>query len=139
MTGIKTYFDTAIFIYALELKMKEARDLFTDALQQGTVGTSAITIMEYTTGCFKNGTKEDIDKFNKFLTDLMFEVKNVDREVAVEAARIRAEYPSFKQMDSLQIASANVAGADIFYTNDKQLLQFKDDGMKVIKLETISV
>jgi predicted nucleic acid-binding protein len=136
MTGSKIYFDTAIFIYALELKLKAARDLFLSAMQEGTIGTSTITIMEYTTGCYKNGTKEDIDRFHKFLNDLIFEIKVIDTQTAEEAARIRAQYPYFRQMDSLQIASAKVAGADIFYTNDKQLLQYRDDNMKVLKLDT---
>ena len=136
MTGNKTYFDTALFIYALEVKLKEARELFSTAMKDGIVGTSAITIMEYTTGCFKNGTQEDVDRFNKFLEVFMFEIKVVDREVAVEAAKIRAQYPSFKQMDSLQLASAKIARANVFYTNDKQLLQFTDRKMKVLKLET---
>jgi predicted nucleic acid-binding protein len=68
----------------------------------------------------------------------MFEIKSADREVAVEAAKIRSQYPSFKQMDSLQIACAKVSGASVFYTNDKQLLQYQNDKLKVLKMEADS-
>ena len=56
----------------------------------------------------------------------MFEVVPVNDEVALKAAEIRSHYHFFKQMDALQLATALVSGADVFYTNDKQLLQFKE-------------
>ena len=46
------------------------------------------------------------------------------REIAERAARIRAEHPGFKTVDSLQLAAACVCGCDAFLTNDKQLAQF---------------
>lgn len=133
MTG-KAYFDTAIFIYALENDSKEAKKLFEDAVKNGRVGTSSVTIAEYCTGCFKNGRQDMVDKFMAFLKDMVFEIKSVDEDVAMEAARIRGQYTAFKTCDALQIASAVVAGADKFYTNDKQLLQCQDYGLKVIQL-----
>ena len=71
------------------------------------------------------------DRFVTFLQDAMFEIKVVDAEVSMEAAKIRGTYPYFKALDALQLASAIVAGADIFYTNDKQLLQFKHNHLIV--------
>ena len=46
--------------------------------------------------------------------------------IALKAAEIRSRYETFKQMDALQIATAVVSGANVFYTNDKQLLQYRD-------------
>ena len=135
MTESKTFFDTAIFIYALEEKDPNARSLIYERMKQGKVGTSVITLMEYAVGCIKHNKQEDLNKFNSFLKDFMFEIKNIDVEVSIEAAKIRAEYPSFKPMDSLQIASAKVAGADTFCTNDKQLLQYENESIKVIALK----
>ncbi len=122
----RSFFDTSIFIYALENNSITARNLFQQALNEGILGTSTITIMEYATGCFKYGKIERLNNFKNFLRTLMFEVVPVNDTVALKAAEIRSNYPFFKQMDALQLATALVSGADVFYTNDKQLLQFKE-------------
>lgn len=122
----RSFFDTSIFIYALENNSIIARNLFQQALDEGILGTSTITIMEYATGCFKYEKIERLNNFKNFLRTLMFEVVSVNDEVALKAAEIRSNYPFFKQMDALQLATACIACADVFYTNDKQLLQFKE-------------
>ena len=53
-------------------------------------------------------------------------VRNIDREAAETAARIRAKYQNFKAFDSLQLACAVGGECDLFLTNDKQLRQFAD-------------
>ena len=68
--------------------------------------------------------KELMHEFNEFLEQADVTVLNIDREIAMEAARIRAEYKSFKMMDSLQLAAAAACGCDLFLTNGKQLRQF---------------
>ena len=50
----------------------------------------------------------------------------VNDVIAFKAAEIRSQYEAFKQMDALQLATAVVSGANVFYTNDKQLLQFRE-------------
>ena len=122
----RSFFDTSIFIYALENNSITARNLFQQALDEGILGTSTITIMEYATGCFKYGKIERLNNFKNFLRTLMFEVVPVNDKVALKAAEIRSHYSYFKQMDALQLATACVSGADVFYTNDQQLLQFKE-------------
>ena len=57
--------------------------------------------------------------------------------MVLTAAGIRAEYPGYKSMDALQLASALAAHADVFYTNDKQLLSYSSKKMKVIGLDDI--
>ena len=122
----KSFFDTSIFIYALENNSAAAKNLFQKALIEGSLGTSTITLMEYATGCFKHGKIERLNNFRYFLKSLMFEVVSVNDAVAIEAAEIRSKYQFFKQMDALQLAAAVVSEADVFYTNDKQLLQFNE-------------
>lgn len=126
MTVKKSFFDTSIFIYALENNSAAAKNLFQQALIEGSLETSTITLMEYATGCFKHGKIERLNKFRYFLKSLMFEVVSVNDAVAIEAAEIRSKYQFFKQMDALQLATAVVSEADVFYTNDKQLSQFKE-------------
>ena len=128
----KSFFDTSIFIYALENKSITARTLLKQALTEGIVGTSTITIMEYATGCLKYGKAEHLYNFKHFLKALMFEVVPVNDVVALKAAEIRASYKFFKQMDALQLAAAFVARADVFYTNDKQLRQYKEIAVELL-------
>ncbi|MBQ9209809.1 MAG: PIN domain-containing protein [Oscillospiraceae bacterium] len=45
--------------------------------------------------------------------------------MAETAARLRAEYSSFKAMDSLHLSAACHSGCDLFLTNDKQLTQIR--------------
>ena len=54
------------------------------------------------------------------------EVKSINKAIAEKAAQIRAEYKFFKTMDALQLATACIAGCDLFLTNDKQLKQFME-------------
>ena len=126
MTVKKSFFDTSIFIYALENNSTIARKLFQKAITEGVLGTSTITLMEYATGCFKHNRLDVLGNFQRFLNALMFEVIPVNDVIAFKAAEIRSHYEAFKQMDALQIATAVVSGANVFYTNDKQLLQFQE-------------
>ena len=131
MTTEMTFFDTSIFIYALECDDPRARALFEEACRSGPVGTSVLTITEYCAGCYKAGRDDMAERFLAFLRDLRFEVQPIDEETAREAAGIRARCPSFKSMDALHLASAAAAGAAVFYTNDKQLRQFRDGRLEV--------
>jgi predicted nucleic acid-binding protein len=79
-----------------------------------------------------------VTRFRQFLRQCDFEIHLIQEETAFTAAKIRADYPAFKQMDALQLASAIVAEADVFYTNDKQLLQFAHERMKVVGFEESS-
>ena len=62
-------------------------------------------------------------------------IKSIDRKIAEKAAKIRAEYRFFKTMDALQLATACIAGCDLFLTNDKQLRQFGE--IKCITVEEL--
>ena len=88
MTDNKYFFDTALFIYALENASVPARSLFENANRTGRMVTSTISILEYCTGCYRNGRSELVDRFLSFLNDFGFEIVNIDREVSLEAARI---------------------------------------------------
>mgnify|MGYP002865498133 CR=1 FL=1 len=132
---MKSYFDTSIFIYALENGSVQARSLLDRSMEHGEVGISVITIMEYCAGCIRHGRSDMVTRFRHFLRNRDFEIHWIQEKTAFTAAKIRADYPAFKQMDALQLASAIVAEADVFYTNDKQLLQFAHNRMKVVGLE----
>ena len=126
MTVKKSFFDTSIFIYALESGSAIARNLFEQSITEGIVGTSTITLMEYATGCFKHDRLDILDNFQRFLRVIKCEVVPINEVIAFKAAEIRSQYEAFKQMDALHIATAVVSGANVFYTNDKQLLQYQE-------------
>ncbi len=88
--------------------------------------TSAVTVTEYLTYPFQKGDSKMVQDFYSFLWDMDIRIKNINREIAEKAAKIRAEYKGFKAMDSLQLATACLTGCDLFLTNDKQLRQFSE-------------
>lgn len=128
----KSFFDTSIFIYALENNSAAAKNLFQQSIIDSIPATSTITIMEYATVCLKYAKIERLNNFRNFLKTLMFDVISVNDVVAIKAAEIRSKYKYFKPMDALQLAAAFVSEANIFYTNDKQLLQYKELAIELL-------
>ena len=94
--------------------------------------TSSITYEEYLVYPYKNKDYECIKRFKDFLETTETSIVSVDESVAERAAKIRAEYTSFRAMDALQLASACQNNCDVFVTNDKQLRQFKDIKIQLI-------
>lgn len=131
MTDKSVFFDTALFIYALEKGDQKARHLFEKHLPTHRLCTSVITLMEYAVGCRKSGCMESWEMFLNFLTDLAFEVIEIDGDIAFQAACIRAEHSAFKGMDALQLAAALSRDSEVFCTNDRQLLSFSEEGMRI--------
>ena len=123
----KIFLDTAPIIYFVEKKpvfYEKVNDLLIANADADFV-TSAITVTEYFPIPLQQPNREElVHEFNAFLEQAEITVLNIDREIAMEAARIRAQYKSFKTMDALQLAAALSYGCDLFLTNDKQLRQF---------------
>ncbi len=56
----------------------------------------------------------------------------VNEEVAIQAARLRAQYGAkLSTSDAIHLASAVVERADVFVTNDHALLKLKLDGLRI--------
>ena len=127
----KIYFDTVTFVYALENKNTNMLKIFSDAIINSDVVTSVLSIMEFSVGCYKRNMPEDLTNLIDFLKDNCFEIIEINTEIALKAGEIRANNPHFKAMDSLHLATAVVSGATVFYTNDKQLMQFKYSNIEV--------
>lgn len=143
MTDYKRVFiDTAPFIYYIE-KNEDNPKCF-DKVKNFLMGcyddnvkliTSVITLEEYLVFPYKINEPHYIEMFDKLLEVLSFNIVEINREIAEKAAQIRAEYKFFKSMDALQLATACLAGCDLFLTNDKQLRQFKE--IKCITVEDL--
>ena len=125
----KAFFDTNIFIYALERDMEEAKHALEEAILSDSAVTSTITIMEYSAGIYKKTGDEGIAVFQNFIRDNYIYVCSIDSATAITAAKLKVQNPFLKSADALQLASALEEGCNVFYTNDKRLK--KIEGVKL--------
>ncbi len=131
MTDFKCVFvDTAPFIYCLEKNKKYfelAKHFFEHCyLNDIKLITSVITIEEYCVYHYKHNQFDYIKNFEKFIINLSVKIVSIDKEIAVQAAKLRALYDNIRGMDSLQLASCLNYKCDAFVTNDLQLKQVKE-------------
>lgn len=124
----KIFLDTAPLIYFLgensSLK-KDMDQIFFEVLSDRyQIFTSSLTCEEYLTYNYLNHNEEGVNYFWKFIHNFNVNVRVLDNAVAVEAAKLRAEYKDFKTMDALQLAAAICSGCDVFLTNSTQLKSF---------------
>lgn len=144
MTGYKKVFvDTAPFIYFIEgsqdnpLYHDKVKNFLNDCYNNNIqFVTSVVTIEEYFAYPYRIDAPKYIDLFEKLIQTLNFKVVEIDKTIAKNAAKIRAEYKAFKSMDALQIATAVLNECDLLLTNDKQLKQFKE--IKCITIDDLS-
>ena len=126
----KVFVDTAPFIYLIEksdLYLQTTEDFFNYCLDNDkTILTSVITVEEYSVMPYRDNNTNLVADFHRLISATDTEVFCIDEKTADKAAQIRAKYKGFKAMDSLQLASAVINGADLFLTNDKQLKQFDE-------------
>ena len=88
--------------------------------------TSVLTVEEYCVNPYSIKELGRVKTFEEFIDYMEIDVVPINEQIARKAAQIRAEYKGFKAMDALQLATAVIAGCDMFLTNDKQLRQFKE-------------
>ncbi len=127
------FLDTNIFIYFFQQekilgeKAKKIFELLVDDKAKGV--TSIITQIELLS--IKASPQSLEHLFSLFLETPNLTVENITPEIAIESARIRREY-GFRVPDAIQLATAVLAKADTFITNDKRLSQFKEIKVKLL-------
>ncbi len=131
MTEFKRVFlDTAPIIYYLqrdEMYFEKMKHIFIQLRKkQIEFVSSDITIAEYCVFPYRTGDQKLLEQFDKFIQIADVDIIHNSEEVAKKSAQIRARYPAFKMMDSLQIAFAFCGGCDLFLTNDKQLVKYTE-------------
>ncbi len=123
----RVYLDTAPIIYFLEgssLYAESVKQFIFEALYAGsTFFTSVATDVEYLTLPLRNAENQKIQAYRNLQEFLELNVIEINREIALSAAHLRANYSGLKSMDAIQLASCVYMGCDAFLTNDKQLLQ----------------
>ena len=118
--------DTNIFISALNEKSPknaEACEIIEQIKDRSDqVFISVILLEEFFVRIYKLKQERGIVTNLEFITlGGLCTIVDVNREIALLAAKLRAEYPSLRASDSIHIASAVESGAKIFYTADKRL------------------
>lgn len=87
---------------------------------------SVITLTEVLVKPLETKQIELAKKYRDLLTSCPhLDFHPVDQRIAEEAARIRAVY-KFRIADAIQLATAMIAGADAFVTNDVKLDRFPE-------------
>ena len=124
----KIFFDTSPLIYFLDANSIfkfQMDNIFYEILNRNIqFVTSAVTVEEFLVFPYRNNDDSVIQSFWTFINEGNINVLKIDKAIAIEAAKIRAEYRHIKTADALQLSAAICSGCDLFLTNDKQLRQF---------------
>ena len=134
---MKIFIDTAPLIYLIEGEDNFATSVENQLRQwieaEENLSTSTLTLLELLVVPMKQENKHLVQKYRALLQDILSEpLIPLSEAISEMAAQIRGA-TGFKTPDSIQLATALYAGADIFYTNDKRLSKFSD--IKILTIE----
>lgn len=121
----KIFFDSAPFIYLIENHPEYgevvADYIETQSIEASEFVTSVISLAEFSVFPERNNRPDLIADFDKLVRRASFDLLIIDRQIAEQAAKLRATYRWLKSLDALQIAAATASGCSHFFTNDKDL------------------
>ncbi len=125
MTASSIFLDTAPFIYLLEnhpVFCQKVGDFIAEgANEDATFQTSVLTYAEYCIQPERRGQPELIRELEDLFGSFGIVPAPVSLDIATTSYRLRAKYRFLHGMDSLQVATALVLGASVFFTNDRKL------------------
>ncbi len=121
----RIYWDTMLFIYWLEDSPQFAKRVGTIRSRMGERNdqliTSCFTMGELLAGVYRKGASEQAQSIRKELERAVSELVPFTAETADLYAQIRGRM-GVPPADAIQLASAAWAKADLFLTNDKNLI-----------------
>ncbi len=126
LQGRRVYLDANVFIYALNGFPAFAitlTDLF-DGIESGTVSacTSELTLAELLVIPFRHGDTEEEKRCRMILRPrACLSLLPVTMDVLELTAKLRAAMPTVRTPDAVHAATAQLAGCDVFLTNDRRL------------------
>lgn len=130
--------DTNVFVYALEDNpdFPDAADLFRVlAPTSCRLVTSTLTILEATVPLFRAGEAHRIPNYLEFIHgEGRIEVIALADDIALRAAKLRADWRRLATPDAIQLATANYAGATAFVTADRDLARVKLEDLRIVRL-----
>ncbi len=132
--------DTNIFIYAIE-GYPEYQSILTSLFSlfdEGTYSavTSELTLAEVLIKPMKENKKEIQQLYEELLrpSDVLT-ISTIDRQILIDAAKIRASSDTILLPDAIHLASARNQNCSSFITNDKRLR--KIDSFQVVILSEL--
>ncbi len=121
----RVFVDTSLFIYLIENHAQfgqKARLFLNDCLRRRVyLVSSTLTYMEFCVKPYREKHEEIIKRFDEMLIGSGIQLIDMNKMIADQAARLRANYESLKTADSIQLATALHQKCDLFITNDKRL------------------
>lgn len=135
--------DSMVFIYIFEKDPKFFQDSFSllSTVEKGSVEgiTSIISIIESLSSPKLDQAAEAKAEIAQFFDETAhLRVFPVDRREGEVAAMLRRQYFSLYTPDAVQLATALVHQADVFVTNDAQLLRLKHPPLPIQSLNKFS-
>lgn len=125
--------DTNIFIYYFQQHYQfgsiAKKILQTVTEEKSKTITSIISLMELLS--FNVSRKVVKELQTEYLSFPNLQTFDVTQAIALEAARIRREY-GYKAADTIQLATALHAKADVFITNDEGLQNFREIKIRIL-------
>lgn len=134
--GMTVFLDTAPFIYLIEghgAFSAPVRTLIDECLRlQVRILTSLITYIEVLTLPERLGRSDLTAQYRMFLTNSEnLSIYPINIQVADECIRLRARY-GFKTPDAIQLAVAQVCGADVVLTNDAEWKKCREVSVQLV-------
>ncbi|MBX7062009.1 MAG: PIN domain-containing protein [Pyrinomonadaceae bacterium] len=119
--GLTVYLDTCIVIYIVEENSKflPLIEQISRSTQDLSFTVSPLTELECMVMPLRTNNRDLLDKFG-----LWFENTpqlTLNRQVFLEASKLRADLQSLKTPDAIHLAAAQYYGVDEFWTNDDRL------------------
>jgi len=129
------YWDTMLFIYWLEANPTHARQVERIHNRMEERGdqlcTSVFTIGEVLTGTYKTAGTDEVKKIRDYFESPAIRLLPFNTGVADRYAQIRVRW-KVSPADAIHLASAAVAGTDLYISNDASLKRLVIDGISFI-------
>lgn len=119
--GLTVYLDSCIVIYIVEenLEFLPIIEKLAGSIPDLSFVVSPLTEMECLVFPMRHKKKDLQRKFGLWFENAIG--LSFNRDIFLEAAKLRAEFQSLKTPDAIHIATANHFGIDEFWTNDDRL------------------
>jgi predicted nucleic acid-binding protein len=140
LRGRRAYFDTNVFIYAVEgyPAYTPLLNVVYGLLESGELHavTSEITLAEVLVKPLMDGNRALVQRYQEALdTSQGLTVVPISRSILLQAARVRAQAASIPLPDAIHVATAQATGCPVLLTNDTRLKAAP--GLQVILLSEI--
>jgi uncharacterized protein len=128
VAAVKLYVDANIIIYGYEadepLRSAVMNRLARCCIDEGgKLTTSVFSRLECRVAPIRNGDANLLADYDEFFRGDSVEILEVSRAIIDLATSLRAQY-GFKSPDAIHLASAVVAGAQVFFTGDAALAKY---------------